>query len=583
MEEMKEESYLSSVTDELTGIYNRQGFYEFTAKMLEEHADLHFSLIYWNIQKFKVINDLFGRETGDKILINLANALRKEFGNGIATYGRLERDNFICCAQDEVVKSGKWMKLGEINYGKGDSSYHFFCCYGLYKIESREPAVDSMVDKARVAMETVKNNYMKPYAWYDKSMWGSIIEEQKINSNFREAISENQFKVYYQPICRASDGAVVSAEALVRWEQPGKGLVSPGTFIPLFEKNGFISVLDRYVWAEVCRMLKSRIDGGLPTVPVSINVSRKEFYNPHLCEDIRNIAKRYNIPMDLIKIEITESAYSDEPQQVQKAVEKLHEYGFIVLMDDFGSGYSSLNTLKDLPIDVLKIDMKFMDCFEQNQKAAIILEAVVRMAKWMKLLVVAEGVETGEEWEYLKRVECDLVQGYHFYKPMPEADFIEILDRMHGDKGKAPKSEWKDFDDTVIQALSCGNVKENRLLNSMFGGAGVFEMTQDTLEVIQVNAGYYEVVCNLEVELTEKNSIINKPVKEPDRSILMEECRLSKESGKVRRVQIHHKREDNGYVWLDVKVLYLGSRGKRSLFYFTVDNIDKIKREPQES
>jgi len=205
--------------------------------------------------------------------------------------------------------------------------------------------------------------------------------------------AERQFQVYYQPICRSTDGLITSAEALVRWIHPTRGMISPGTFIPLFEKNGFISILDRYVWDEVCAMQQHRLDQGLSTVPVSVNVSRVEFYNPALCEDIRDIAKRHNISPDLLKIEITESAYADNPKQVLDAVHKLHTYGFSVLMDDFGSGYSSLNMLKDLPIDVLKIDMKFMDSFDKNQKAAVILEAVIRMAKWMKLRTVAEGVE----------------------------------------------------------------------------------------------------------------------------------------------------------------------------------------------
>lgn len=581
-DEELENMEMDNIRDGLTGIYNRKGFYKYTRELLNEHQDLKFCLIYWNIRKFKVINNLFGRETGDKVLIQLANALREEFGNELAVYGRVERDNFICCVQDEVIRRGDWERLSDIAYYVKESEYHFFTCCGLYKITNRELTISNMGDKARVAMESVKNNYMCPYAWYDESMWDTIIEEQKMNSSFKKAISQKEFKVYYQPICRANDGRVTSAEALVRWEQPGKGLISPGAFIPLFEKNGFISMLDRYVWEDVCRMQRNRLDQGLKTVPVSVNVSRVEFYNPLLCEDIWNIVKKYDIPTDLIKIEITESAYSDNPEQVKAAVDKLHEYGFIVLMDDFGSGYSSLNILKDLPIDVLKIDMKFINDFEKSQKAAVILEAVIRMAKWMKLQVVSEGIETRNEWDYLKSVECDLVQGYYFYKPMPEASFMELLNQMEpGGNGLLQENLWE-MDDSMFDMFAHGNPQEAMLFYSMIGGLGILEMTGDKLEIIQVNKGYYEVIYGSSGNLTRTTGAINKEIKEPERSVVMEQCKMAKKQGNLQQFQLYHQKEDGAYIWLSVKVRYVGSNGKRSLFYFAIDDIDEMKKAEQE-
>lgn len=571
----------SGLMDELTGIFNRQGFYEYTEKMLKQYPDISFCLIYWNVRKFKVVNDLFGRESGDKVLIYLAQTLKEEFGHETASYGRFESDNFICCVPEEVIKKEKWIRLGDISFDAEGSEYHFYSCCGLYKIINRELTIANMVDRARVAMETVKNNYLKPYAWYEESMWGSMVEEQKMNSAFRKAIAEKQFKVYYQPLCRATDGVITGAEALVRWEKPGEGLVSPGKFIPVFEKNGLISVLDRYVWGEVCRLQRKRLDQNLDVVPVSINVSRVEFYNPNLCEDIRNIVRKYNLPTDLIKIEITESAYADDPTLVQEAVKKLHEYGFVVLMDDFGSGYSSLNTLKDLPIDVLKIDMKFMDSFDQNQKSAVILEAVIRMAKWMKLRTVAEGVETKKEWDYLRSMECDVVQGYYFYRPMPEKDFEELLN-LRKTKYIDTDKDIPELDDVILDAFSHGNSKESMLFYSMLGGMGIFEMTEEKLEVIQVNRGYYEVIYGAESELYEFPRHINKQVKEPEKTVLMEKCRVAKETDEMQHAQIYYQREDGKYIWLNMKVRYIGSRGKRSLFYFAIDNIDDIKKAEQD-
>lgn len=572
----------NGMLDELTGIYNRQGFYRYTRELLNTHSEISFCLVYWNIRKFKVINNLFGREAGDKMLIRLADTIRREFGGNTATYGRLERDNFICCVPDEVIKQGDWIHSGELIHYSDGAEYRFFSCYGLYRIDNRDLTVSSMVDKAKVAMETVKNNYMVPYAWYDESMWGSIVEEQKLNSDFKQAIAEKQFKVYYQPICRAEDGVITGAEALVRWVHPERGLISPGEFIPVFEKNGFISVLDHYVWEEVCRMLKERREGGLKVVPISVNVSRVEFYNYYLCEEIRDMVQKYNLPTDLLKIEITETAYSENPRQVQEAVKKLHDYGFVVLMDDFGSGYSSLNILKDLPIDILKIDMKFLTDFEESYKSAVLLENIVRMAKWMKFRSVAEGVETKKEWDFLKSVECDLVQGYYFYKPMPEADFTALLDKPEAEKVVFKEDDLPEYEEVIANAFKHGDSKESRLFYSMLGGMGIFEMTEEGLEVVQVNRGYYEVIYNRSDVFLGETKVLHKKVEEPERSILMNGCRLSKETDSVQQLQLHHRRDDGVYVWLSVKIRYLGSRGMRSLFYFSLDNIDELKRAEQD-
>jgi len=567
--------------DPLTGIYNCQAFYHYTAELLKENPAMQFCLIYWNIRKFKVVNDLFGRDNGDKVLIRLAQSIRELGHDEKATYGRVERDNFVCCVTDEVIRRGEWLKLADVTYDIAGSEYRFFCCLGIYKISNPTMKVSNMVDRARVAMEKVKENYLKPYAWFDESMWGAIVEEQRLNSEFKTAIAGKQFQVYYQPICRTSDGEVVGMEALVRWQHPERGLISPGMFIPLFEKNGFISILDRYVWNEVCSMQRNRLDRKIEVVPISINVSRVEFYNQHLCEDIYSIVKKYDLPTEIIKIEITESAYSDNPEMVREAVKKMHEMGFIVLMDDFGSGYSSLNILKDLPVDVLKIDMKFMDDIENNQSASIILEAIIRMAKWMKLETVAEGVETKKNWDYLRSIECDLVQGYYFYKPMPEQQVAKLFDR----KAEAPaarREEGLELEDVIMDVFGRSNSRESLLFYSMLGGMGILEMTQDSLEIIQVNKGYYEAVYGDSQKQNAEVRVLNKLVEEPDLSILMEKCRLSKEEDRVEQVQIRHKREDDIFVWLNIKVRYLGSRGKRSLFYFALDNIDEIKKIEQE-
>lgn len=565
--------------DDLTGIYNRQGFFAATEQLLSEYPDIPFCIIYWNIRKFRVTNDLFGWDSGNQVLIHWANTLRGCLHDEYAVYGRLEHDNFVCCVPERFLDNKEWTKLGEISYSAGDTEYHFFSCCGLYRVTDRSVPITTMLDKARVAMESIKNNYMTLYAWYSEEMWQSLLEEQRMNSEFKTAIAEKQFQVYYQPICRASDGLITSAEALIRWIHPTRGMISPGTFIPLFEKNGFISILDRYVWDEVCAMQQSRLDQGLSTVPVSVNVSRVEFYNPTLCEDIRDIAKSHNVSPDLVKIEITESAYADNPVQVQEAVKKLHTYGFTVLMDDFGSGYSSLNMLKDLPIDILKIDMRFLDSLEESQKASIVLESIIRLAKWMKLGVVSEGVETQREWEYLRSVECDSVQGYYFYRPMPREDFMQLLDRTAENSTDLLFHALPDLDDSIMDMFQQTNTRESILFHSMLGGMGLLELTEDNVELIRANSGYYEALYNY---VPKNRHSLNIPFRASERDIISEHCRIAKEESTVQQFQLHHRREDGVYVWLNVKLRYIGGSAHRSLFLFAADNIDDLKREEHE-
>ncbi len=581
-ESLKLQPAFDGMTDELTGLYNRRGFYKYTELLIEQNPQVSFCLAYWNIRRFKIVNNLFGWQAGDDILIQLADAMQKALSGENATVGRVERDNFICCVPIEIISQEKWTKMTDLSYFVGEVEYHFSCCYGLYQITERNMSVSEMEDKARIAMETIKDNYMCSCAWFHDSMWNTILEEQKLSNDFRSAIAEKQFKIYYQPVCRAQDGSVEAAEALVRWEHPTRGLIPPGIFVPMFEDNGFITILDRYVWNEVCRMLKRRLEQGLRVAPVSINVSRVEFYKANLCEEIRDIVASYEVPASLIKIEITETAYAENPKQMQEAVNKFHEYGFIVLMDDFGSGYSSLSTLKDVPVDVLKVDMKFLHGFETSHKSAIILEAIIRMAKWMNLKVVAEGVEDKKEWDYLKSVECDMLQGYYFYRPMPEEAFGELLDWMEGGKGTHAQKKDRKFENVVFDEFRLGNFQADTLFYGMLGGMGVFELTDEDLEIIQVNKGFYEAIYNTTEELDDEVKVLNKKMEESDINVLMEKCRLAMESRQMQQVQIHYRRKDNVYIWLKMKIRYIGSHGKRSLFYFAVDNIDDEKKREEE-
>ena len=273
-----------------------------------------------------------------------------------------------------------------------------------------------------LALGKIKNHYGKYVAVYDDSMRLSLLREQRILDEMETALEKKQFQVYYQPKHDTRNGDVSGAEALVRWIHPEFGFMSPGEFIPLFEKNGFITELDLYVWEEVCKTMAFWKKKGLPPISVSVNLSRADFGKYHLAQKIQDLADKYEIPHELLHLEVTESAYTDNAEQIIHVVDELREMGFKIEMDDFGAGYSSLNMLNELSIDVLKLDMRFVQTksFTRNKS---ILRFIISLSKWMNLITVAEGAETKEQVDELRSLGCDYVQGYYYAKPMSEEKF----------------------------------------------------------------------------------------------------------------------------------------------------------------
>lgn len=567
--------------DPLTGIYNLEGFYRATEELFAKNPDKEYIIAYWNVQRFKVINELFGRSVGDAILRNMADKIRTAYKGVEGTYGRMESDNFVACFPSDLLEgSRKFVHSGEILYTYEGTEYRFAACYGLYVVTDKSIDIASMVERSRIAMDTVNANYMKSFAYYNESMRENIVREQMLMSDCSTAIRENQFEVYYQPVCNASDGTIISAEALVRWRHPKRGLVAPDVFIPLFERNGYIHILDSYIWDRVCAMLKRRLDEGREVVPISTNISQMDFYNKNLCENLIETVEKYGLNPQLLRLEVTESAYSDDPDRVREIVQKLQDYGFTIMMDDFGSGYSSFNTLKDLPVDILKIDMKFMDDLEKGGKSAIILESIVRMTKWMSLRAVAEGVETEDELNFLKSIECNYIQGYYFYRPMPEKEFEELLNNP--DLVDIKSAVVAGPGESAFSILYSESLKSEGVFQDMLGGLSIYELVDNKMEIIRVNKGYYEMMKADSVGMAAEERLIEKYMEEEDYRELLEKCAEAERTGDTVHLQIKRKRYDGEVIWLDTKIRFLGNRGKRKMYYFHLMDITKIRQAEEE-
>lgn len=413
--------------DALTGLYNKETFYAKTAELIHQHPDQLFCIITLDIERFKIINDLYGIAAGDVLLQKLGRFIEGNAPGQPFITSRLDSDNFaICCLWEEK-------KLPDFRQHLRDFLKHYPLNFnitsrcGLYFIQDRDTPVHLMCDRANMAAEKVRGSELSHLAFYDDAQRDSLLQEQWILNEMEHALASGQFCVYFQPKYQAKSGQITGSEALVRWIHPEKGIISPGAFVPSFEKSGFIVKLDRFVWTETCRKLQEWQQTGKALYPVSVNMSRMNLYNDDICQVFKDLTTSFNISPELLQIEVTETAYMENPQSLIRTMRQLKNSGFTILMDDFGSGYSSLNILKDLPVDVLKIDMRFIRDLEDNPRSEPILKSIVQMTKNLGLLVIVEGVETKAQLDFLIAIDADEIQGFYFSRPLPVKEFEALL------------------------------------------------------------------------------------------------------------------------------------------------------------
>ena len=415
--------------DELTGIYNKQAFYAKTKEMLLDNPDKNFDLLRINIERFKVLNDLFGESTGDKLLRYIGKFL-KEINLPLCVSGRLYADNFVVCYEAGKGDSRRMINTLQMVADSFAINNRTILSFGLYRIDDKTLPVSVMCDRANMALWKAKGNFKNPYCEYDEKMRQQVLKEQKIINAMEMAIQNKEFTLYLQPKYNIEKGTIIGAEALVRWISQENGFISPGDFIPVFENNGFVYEVDKFIWEESCRYLRKWLDEGREVHPISVNVSRIDLYDPKLVKHLVDLREKYQLPSQYLELEITESAYTEDPEQIITITRQLREAGFVILMDDFGTGYSSLNMLKDIQIDVLKLDMGFLKSSDYSAKGGNILTAILKMAESLKMQTIAEGVETKEQVEFLKSIGCKYVQGFYYSKPLPVGEFEKLISNI---------------------------------------------------------------------------------------------------------------------------------------------------------
>lgn len=435
----KEELYLYSLRKmaednvennrtELTHLHNMKSFFYLCGEMIKAEPDQKYSVVIMDIVQFKAVNEFCGRDEGDRLLKFIAECFQWYEDHRKDTYAcHVRADIFCLCTQYEDVRelenivSEIKTKIDEFPF-----TYKVQPSFGIGISPEREPAVSYLKDCATMAMNSVKGKVYQTYAIFGEKMRRQLMRERQVENDIVGALENGELVLYIQPKVNMSTGRIIGGEALVRWLHPEKGLVSPGEFIPVLEKNGFIINVDEYIWEKVFAYLGKLKEEGRELVPISINVSRLHDYDTGLAENLIRLREKYDVPAQFVPLELTESAFLEDEKGMYQRMENLRSQGFLVSMDDFGTGYSTMNMLKNQTLDEIKIDREFIRDLEKD-KSQIIIRNTIAMLQQLGAHIVIEGVETEEQKEFLLGCNCTDVQGFLFYRPMPVEEFDKLL------------------------------------------------------------------------------------------------------------------------------------------------------------
>lgn len=409
--------------DMLTGLLNRNAFEEEAQKMLADAKEPYY-MVCSNVKDFKLVNELYGADVGDQLLIAQARMISAALDEKTVT-ARIFADKFcLLMPKERFHEEEVYEQIEALRSLNLVNSFKLHYYIGVYEIKDVTEPVWTMYDKAIMAIDTLRGNYGQSICFYQDELLEHIMKEKEVLGEFDHAIEERQFHMFLQPQI-ANDNSIVGAEALVRWIHPEKGMVSPGLFIPTLEKAGLIHKLDLYMWESAARKLEEWKKSGMEKYSISVNISTKDFYYLDVCDTFRKLAEKYDFDIKKLKLEITESALMENIQENMKTLDGLHALGYEIEIDDFGSGYSSLGMLKDIQADILKIDMIFLQETKNVKRSSTILKNIITMSKELGMPVITEGVETKEQVEFLMMVGCDMFQGFYFARPMHVEHFEE--------------------------------------------------------------------------------------------------------------------------------------------------------------
>lgn len=559
--------------DAATGLLGKEAFFDEAAAYLRHSGARDVSIVCFDVDHFKLFNDLHGLDCGDELLRYLGRALALRFSPDEAQpLARLAADTFALCATG--IRPERVERILVDISSECPNGIDAIVRAGVYRIEDPASPVSIMCDRAVIALRTVKGSYFDRVALYDPGMREALVLEREVVAGIESALREDRIELFLQPKCNIRTGKIVGAEALARWRHPERGIVAPGEFIPLIERNGLVCSLDLRVWEKTAAWIRGLIDEGVQPVPVSVNVSRADIYLVDVAAELHALVERYGIEPSLIEVEITESAYSERPDRIVAAFDELAERGFTVLMDDFGSGYSSLNMLKDINVDVLKIDMRFLD--RDDRRSKDIMESVIRMARWLDLPVIAEGVETREQVNFLLDVGCSYAQGYYYARPMEAAAFEALL--TDGSKVQHEQCALQDARRPILdfRDLLHENTISDRMLSSIIGSVALYSYADGDLRLIRGNEAYRRLIATLGegVNGAEEGGSLLPFVHDEDRDALVAAAEETVRSCPDDGVEVVVRRMGtNGCHWHKMRLFHLNTTNGSATVYGSVTDV----------
>ena len=509
--ELREDRDTIRVTerDPLTGLYNREFFFNYAEQFDRHHPDMEMDALVVDINHFRMINERYGRAYADRVLKRIASRFRTMVHDLPGMVCRQEADTFYLYVPHGQNLQEMLDKASQGLAGEESAENRVRLRMGVYQKADRGIDLQLRFDRAKMAADAVRNSFTRTIGFYDYKFHERELYQEQLIEDFHTGIEEHQFQVYLQPKfdVRKETPVLSSAEALVRWIHPTLGMISPGVFIPLFENNGLIQQLDCYVWQEAAVKMREFADRYGWIMPISVNVSRIDMYDPELPQILSGILEKNSIPPESFLLEVTESAYTQESEQIVAMAGKLRDAGFRIEMDDFGTGYSSLGMISKLPLDALKLDMQFVrNAFGETRDTRLI-EVIIDIARRLKVPVIAEGVETEDQMLTLKALGCDFVQGYYFSKPVPMDEFeiflkqkeVQEAEQKEMEKPTEPVQEEAPPEEEQLMEKRQGGMRFQekgtslRALNIIFAIAAVLAATLLFISDFLVNRGYHRM------------------------------------------------------------------------------------------
>lgn len=565
----------------LTGLYRRDVFFHLAQNYItgKAQSDTTYCLMAVDIEHFKLFNEWYGTAAGDDFLANIGILLKKAQDTHFGMAGYIGNDDFAIILPYDKALLAKLQKQLIDCVHQYEGSAGFLPAFGIYIIEDTSVSVSTMYDRACMALGTIKGNYSRRCNYYDTAIMQSMEKNHVLLSEVQRALDNREFTFYAQPKCNIATGKIIGLESLVRWNHPQRGLILPGDFIPLLENNGFISNLDVYVWEAVCIAVRNWIDSGHRAIPISVNVSRIDIYTLDVVAVLQNLVRKYKLDPHLIEVEITESAYTEHYEIITGVVDSLRNAGFTVLMDDFGSGYSSLNMLKDVNVDIIKLDMKFLDMTDISSGKGIgILEAVTNMAHMMNLRIIAEGIETEEQAQLLLEMGCLYGQGYYFYKPMPLAILEPLLEDEENVDYRGIRT--RSIERLGVKELLNEDLFSEAMLNNILGAIAFYDVFNDTVELLRANEQYYRTTLTNPVDLAERSQLMLHSIYQEDREEVFRIFKAARENplngafGDIRKVT-----DSGSLLWLRMHTFFLREQDGHCLYYSALSNITSQKQK----